>query len=116
MDEAIRERADNGLISEALATYLQELVQRGRVDELAQKEHAPASGAEQVDRRLAERSGYAFADDVELDDRDLGIRRLVKCNAFVPQDATTRFLCALPDGPQGSADRLSPLQARRNTV
>ena len=32
--------------SAALGAYLKELVQRGRVDELAQEEHTPASGPE----------------------------------------------------------------------
>jgi len=76
---------------QTLGTYLKELDQRGRVDELAQEEHAPASGAEQADHRLAERSAHGLADEVELDDRDLGIRRLVKHDALVPRDATIRF-------------------------
>ena len=38
-----------GRRARTLGPYLKEVVQRGRVDELAQEEHAPASGAEQVD-------------------------------------------------------------------
>jgi hypothetical protein len=63
---------------------LKELVQRSRIDELAE-EHATTTDAEQVDHRLARLSAHGFADDVELHDGDLGVGRLVEHDAIVLQ-------------------------------
>jgi hypothetical protein len=95
-----------------LAGGLKELVQRRRVDEFAQEDDAAVTNAQQVHRRLPEGSSRAVADDVELDDPDLGIRCLMEGDVLMPQDPALHLRGSFPDSSECGADRLPAFQAR----